>query len=481
MKSLGLDEICRAVHGRWLRRSEQPVAAGVTTDTRSAKSGQLYFAIRGERFDGHDFLRQALEAGCAAAVVAQDAPQIQHALGEQGIGLLVVRDTRRALRMLASFYRGQIAADVVAVTGSNGKTTVKRMIHHILSRRLTGSCSPKSYNNEIGVPLTLLEVGGQDDYVVCEVGSSAPGEVEALGGIVRPNVVVITSVGPAHLEKFGSVERVVMEKASLIGCLVDDGLAVVWADSEVLAKAVRSYGRRFVRFGLHDSAELRLTGWAPQGQGQRFQLNGRLWCDLSLPGRHNAINALAAIAVAQRFAFSQEEAASALADFSAPEMRLEIIRAGRVTIINDAYNANPGSVEAAAEVLADSPGRRRIMVVADMLELGEQAEALHLEAGRCIAAKANAADGRKIDLLIGVGRLGRYIAQGAAESRLATETYKSPREVSAHIAALLRGGDVVLIKGSRATGMDALVEPIRRAFGKPASSRKAKSSKGRKR
>jgi len=479
MKPLSLDEICRAVQGRWLQPAEQPTAGGVTTDTRAAQRGQVFFAVRGERFDGHDFLRQAREAGCAAAVVARDAPQLQQAAGQGGMGLIAVGDTRRALNQFASFYRKGFAAGVIAVTGSNGKTTVKRMIHHILSRRLTGSCSPKSYNNDIGVPLTLLGVGAGDDYVVCEIGSNAPGEVEALGRIARPDVAVVTSVGPAHLERFGSVDRVAVEKASLIGCLVEDGLAVVWADSEPLAKAVRFHDRRVVRFGASQDADLRLTAWEPRGSGQRFQLNGRLWAELPLPGRHNAVNALAAIAVAQRFALSQEESAGALADFAGAEMRLEWIRAGDVTIINDAYNANPGSVAAAADVLACCEGKRRVMIVGDMLELGPAAKDLHLQVGRDIAARPGAAGG--VDLLIGVGGLGRYIAQGAADGRLPTETYSSVRDACAHIADALRAGDVVLIKGSRAMGMEVLVEPIQRAFGRPAGPENVEPSRGRKR
>ncbi|KKK58013.1 hypothetical protein LCGC14_3048700, partial [marine sediment metagenome] len=220
------------------------------------------------------------------------------------------------------------------------------------------------------------------------------------------NVAVVTSVGQAHLAKLIDLEHVAAEKAALLGSLAPRGAAVIWADSAELARAVRAYDVKLIRFGADDSAELRLTGYEPRDGGGRFELNGRLWVDLPVAGRHNALNALAAIAVAQRFGFDQDTAAAALADFAGEAMRLEPVAAGDVTIINDTYNANPASVLAAADVLADCKGKRRVMIVGDMLELGDQAESLHVEVGKQLG-------GKRIDLLIGVGPLGRYIAQGA--------------------------------------------------------------------
>jgi len=481
MKPLMLEEIRQAVHGRWLARpdrAEVMTVTGVSTDSRTARPGELFVALRGERFDGHRFLADAADAGSPAALVRMDSePPPQVAANFAG-GVIGLPDTTRALGELAGFYRGNVAATVVAVTGSNGKTTVKRMIHHILSRRLSGSCSPKSFNNSIGVPLTLLGVEGGDDYVVCEIGSSAPGEVAALAKIARPDVAVITSVAPTHLESFQDIERVAVEKASILGQMHDSALAVVWADSEVLDKALRFHRGRIVRFGVSASAQLRLTGYAPAGAAQRFELNGRLWVDLPMPGRHNAVNALAAIAVAQRLGFTREQAAEALADFPGVEMRLQWIDHGRsrtgLTIINDAYNANPASLLAAAEVLAECKGKRRVLIAGDMRELGEQARRLHLQAGRDIAAM-------NIDLLIGVGRLGRYIARAAADAGMSAEVFSSLRAARAKLAELLRRGDVVLIKGSRAMEMEQLIEPIHESFAAAKKRAKTHNSKGRKR
>ena len=332
------------------------------------------------------------------------------------------------------------------------------MIHHVLGGRLAGSCSPKSFNNAIGVPLTLLAVRPGDDYVVCELGTNAPGEIAALAAMARPDVAVITSVAPAHLERLGSLERIAAEKAAILGALAPAGLGVIWADSDELARAVRAHGRRLVRFGESEDADLRLTGFQPLGRRQRFELNGRLWVDLPLPGRHNALNALAALAVAQRFGVPQDAAAGALADFAGQAMRLEWIDLPDGTVINDAYNANPASLAAAGDVLAGCPAGRRVMIVGDMLELGDEAEALHRRAGRDLAAKG-------IDLLVCVGPLGRYIAQGAAEGGARVETFADGDAAAAGIATRVCAGDTVLVKGSRGMALERLIAPLRAALG----------------
>ena len=461
MRTMTLDEVREAVHGRWLARGGVPTVQGVTTDTRSAGAGQLFFALRGQRTDGHEYLAQAAQAGCAAAIVAAGANVPPETLAAFGAGVMAVADTTVALGDLAARHRKLVSAPaVIGVTGSNGKTTVKRMIHHILSRRLRGTCSPKSFNNTIGLPLTLLGVSPGDDYVICEIGTNAPGEIAALSRMARPHLAVITSIGPAHLERLGSIERVAVEKASILESLTDDGLGVIWADSPQLAKAVRHYRCRLIRFGESSEADLRLTGLAPMGRCQRFQLNGRLWVDLPLPGRHNAMNALAAIAAAQRFGVDQSDSAAALADFGGAAMRLEWIEVGSGALINDAYNANPASMAAAADVLAGCVGSRKVFVVGDMKELGEKSRELHLEAGRT-AGRCG------VDLVIAVGPLGRYIAEGASELGVATAAFETVQAAAEGAAGLVRPGDTVLVKGSRSMGMEGLIPAIRAALESP--------------
>lgn len=464
------------MHGIWRTPATNFGVEGVTTDTRTARSGDLYVALSGEKFDGHSFLPEADKAGCIAAIVRRDFPLDAGLSRLFGGGIIGVQDTRVALGELAAHYRRLVPAAVVAVTGSNGKTTTKRMIHHILAKRHAGTCSPKSFNNNVGVPLTLLGVSPSDDYVVCEVGSNAPGEIAALTRIAQPDIAVITSVGPTHLEKLIDVAHVAVEKAAILTKLSAGGLAVVWSDSPELDRALRAYDCRQIRFGRSDDAELRLTGYIVQGEAQRFQINDRLWVRLPAFGRHMACNALAAIAVAQRFGFEQEEAAEALADFGGTEMRLQEVRCGSVRVLNDAYNANPASVAAAAAVLADVTTTRRVMILGDMRELGSAGEDLHRQLGLQLAGVT--------DLLIGIGPLGRLLAEAAAQAGAATAAFDSTEAAAPAVPDLLRDGDVVLIKGSRAMGMERLVGPIAAAFGsrlaeedKPA--RKSRPRKGK--
>jgi len=457
MKHLSMDEIAKAIGGRWLGCRQAGSIAGVTTDTRKAKAGQLFIALRGQRYDGHDYLQQAAHAGCCAAIVDHAAAIDPQILAGFPLGVLAVADTTEGLGALASFYRNQIAATVIAVTGSNGKTTVKRMIHHILSRRLKGSCSPKSFNNNIGLPLTLLEVGGQDDYVVCEAGTNAPNEIAALGKICRPELAVITTIGPSHLEKLIDLQGVAAEKASLLDYLQDGGAAVVPSGCVELEKVLRCRSCNIIRFGLNADSNLRLGNYQPDGVGCRFVVNGKVNVTLPLPGKHNATNALAAMAAAMRLGMQMEEAGAALADFTGAEMRLALTPIGSITVIDDTYNANPASMAAAAAVLAEKDAARRVMIIGDMLELGPQKELLHRQTAHRIVEAG-------IDLLLGVGAMSRLAVEEAKQLGADAHAFESVEKAGEAITDLLRDGDLVLIKGSRSMGMERLIEAIRRKF-----------------
>jgi len=461
MIPMSMNEIRRCVHGSWCSEGVDVMIEGVSIDSRTARPGDLFVAIRGENFDGHDFLASAANAGCIGSLVDIDGCQVGLADESDrrfGAGMIKVDDTVKALGLLAVEHRKKAAVTtVIGVTGSNGKTTTKRMIDHILSRRFTGSGSPKSFNNEIGVPLTLLGVNRNDDYVVCEIGTNAPGEIRHLTAMSSPNIGVITSIGPTHLERLGSLENVAAEKASMLGLLANDALAVVWGDSDELNHASRAFHGRMIRFGRSEQCQLRLSDYRVVGRGCEFEINGRLRVELSVTGSHNALNAMAAIAVAQRMGVDPADSGACLGDFAGAPMRQEWVQAGPISIINDAYNANPSSLAAAGEVLSSAEGHRRVMIAGDMLELGDAAEEFHRQAGMRLGES-------NVDLLIGVGALGRYIAVGAQDANVETLSFDSVEELSAEIVDLLKPGDAVLVKGSRSMGMERLVEAITEGF-----------------
>jgi UDP-N-acetylmuramoyl-tripeptide--D-alanyl-D-alanine ligase len=490
---MSLEEVRTAVAGEWIdfasRDRKGAVAVNdVCTDSRNVKPGDLFVAIKGDKFDAHAFLDQVFQAGAAGAVVNRGF-HAREDMAPLNATLIAVDDTIAALGRLGAYHRDRVRARVIAVTGSNGKTTTKRMIQHILAKRLRGTCSPKSFNNNIGVPLTLLGAGEQDDYVICEVGSNAPGEIAGLSAICRPDLAVITSVGETHLEKLGNIDLVAVEKASMLGHLRLGGCAIVWADSAPLAYALKPFDCRMIRFGQSPGADLRLTDFQGYGDHVNFRVNGQVEVRLPQPGQHNASNALAALAVATQMGVPLEQAAADLSDFGGVEMRLESLQIGPVRVINDAYNANPSSMLAAADVLAGQPGSRRVMIAGDMLELGPDTRRIHERVGADIAGlggssrqdagvspaahegkmSATHAGGTPathpgIDLLIGIGELGRYIASGAHSHGLACQAFDTLEAATTALPSLLRAGDVILIKGSRGAALERLIPPLRKAM-----------------
>jgi UDP-N-acetylmuramoyl-tripeptide--D-alanyl-D-alanine ligase len=369
--------------------------------------------------------------------------------------LIWVADTIAALGRLSSWYRDQLRATVVAVTGSNGKTTTRAMIHHILSGRRRGRQAQKSFNNEIGVPLTLLSAEADDEYLVLEMGTNHPGEIAALAKTARPDIGVVVSIGPAHLEGLGSIAGVIEEKTSLFAHLRRGGLAVINRDCLDPAENVPGgEALSVVSFGESAEADVRLTAFEQRGGEIRFEYNGRFAVRMPVLGRHNAMNALAAVVVARRLGCADAEIAERLETFAPPEMRLERMRLGEVEVIFDAYNANPGSVAAALDVIdAMEAGGRRVLVIGDMGELGADSEWLHREVGQRVAAS-------RIDVVVTVGKLAAAIA-GACEGRKACHSFDNVDDAIAGMSDWLRDGDLVVFKGSRAMRLERIVEGMR--------------------
>jgi UDP-N-acetylmuramoyl-tripeptide--D-alanyl-D-alanine ligase len=488
MKPLMLDEVITALEGVPDRAVPVASVSRVVTDSRQVRPGDLFVAVRGERFEGHDFVNSALEAGALAAVVRNDFERVLPVDGTgPAIGLLVrVDDPVEAMGRLALYYRRSViagAATVVAVTGSVGKTTTKQMIAHLLAARWKGAAAPKSYNNSIGVPLTLLSVEPSHSFVVCEVGMNAPGEIATLARLVEPEVAVITTVAECHLAKLGSLERIAEEKLSLLRSLRPGGAAVINFDSELLRwnmERDRDFRKlKRVSFGQCPDADLRLTDLRPaeaeERQGDKgirrqregsggaalgfaFKINDRFEYRLNVPGRHNVFNALAAIGVARWFGMDHEETARQLESFELPAMRLQVERVGRWTLINDAYNANPAAVAAAVDTLMDTPATgRRVLLLGDMLELGGASEELHRRSAEKIGRSG-------VDLVIAVGDYAKLVAktvQTASDGRIQTHAYASTLSAKRRVTSLLKTQDTILVKASRAMGFEKLVELLR--------------------
>lgn len=451
--------------GRWLKRTDELEMfepTGVSTDTRSLQRGQMFIALRGERFDGHDFLETAAQAGASVLVVDRETPG--RAVTAKGVAVLLVENTYTALARLAAAYRRTLSATIIAITGSVGKTTTKQMIHAVLGTAYKGTASPKSFNNHIGVPLTLLNATTTDRYVVVEVGTNAPGEIAALAKIVEPNVAIITYIGSAHLERLGSKQAIADEKASLLRFIRDDGLAIVNGDRPELAEHLKAV-RRLVRFGSSDANDLRLTRCQRTPRGIDFTINDRTSFHVPMLGRHNAVNAMAAVAVGRHMNLSDDRIAEGLNSAEPASMRLNLTQFGRgdeaVALINDAYNANPDSMAAAIDVLANLPGAsRRVAVLGDMAELGEHAATLHRDLGVTLA---NA----PIDLAILIGPMMLFAAETLSKHWPADRIHAMPAlddDVAKQTAALLEPGDTVLIKASRSAGLERLLPAIEQRF-----------------
>lgn len=455
MNRIGLDQIAQAVGGRLIGppAAAQQTVGRVCINSRHVEADDLFVAIKGAKFDGHSFLDDVLAAGAAAAIVSQPREPRQTP-GGRPVGFILVRDTHAALGRLAAWYRHRLPATIVAVTGSNGKTTTKTMIDHMLSNRLRVVSSPKSYNNDIGVPLTLLSADSSHDVVVCEVGSNAPGEIAALGRIIEPDIAVIVSVSETHLEKLRSLEGVAAEKASLLGSLVTGGVGIINNDREQLVAAAKHYKKKLITFGTKD-ADLLLGDLESAADGLAFTVNGADRVKLPVLGMHNAMNALAAIAVGRRLGLSVAEAAARLADFASPPMRLERIRVGGIWFINDAYNANPTSMAAGLGVLSELAHRRgrKVFICGDMLELGSQSESFHYQLGQRIA-------GSGIDRLLAVGRFAPVVAQGAMQGGMdaaCVGQFPSTDALLERVNGLLADGDLVLLKGSRGMALERVI------------------------
>ncbi|MHC4413850.1 MAG: UDP-N-acetylmuramoyl-tripeptide--D-alanyl-D-alanine ligase [Planctomycetota bacterium] len=457
------ENIREVTGGRWVRRPDRRlILDGVGIDSRADLANRVFFAIKGERHDGHDYAGEAYRRAGARLMIVDRAPPDSDLPPEAGV--LLVDDTRAALGRLASAYRGTLTeTSVIAVTGSAGKTTVKGLIDAVLATSMRGSAAPGSYNNDIGVPLTVLRADPRDRYLVVEIGANRPGEIDRLAAMTRPDVGVITMIGRAHLEGFGSLPTIAREKAALVANLRSKRLAVVNADSPHLRDCLHP-GGSIITFGRTEGADLRLSRWGTDENGGWFEVNRRRRFRLGLPGAHNAVNALAALAVGRQAGVVDERISDALARCRPVPMRMTRLEIGGTVVYNDAYNANPDSVQASLETFAElsAEAARRIIVLGDMLELGEAAPEMHREIGHRLIEL----DRRlRIDRVVLVGPLSAHTAETIRDrwgKEQLTVLADLDRGAAAAVARALGPGDAVLLKGSRAIGVERLIDAMGR-------------------
>jgi UDP-N-acetylmuramoyl-tripeptide--D-alanyl-D-alanine ligase len=458
MFGLTWEKIVAAVQGKLEITVNCPEPSRVCIDTRTLQKGDLFFALPGEKTDGHYFLKEALEKGAGGAVAAYCPADFAVA----DFPLIIVKDTVKALQQLAVAQRNIFSGLVVGVTGSTGKTSTKEMISAVLQEKWTVLKTAENHNNELGLPLTILDLKREDQVIVVEMGMRSLGEIDFLCRLSQPNYGVITNIGHTHEELLGSQERIAQAKAEIIAHLpAKGGLVLPHSAKNILHPWLTKIRCPLLRFGLTAQADLAAQQICLRGEkGISFNLVYRGKevgvINLPLPGKHNVFNALAAIAAAKHLGLSWAEIKTGLEKVALPGMRLEFNKTARgdVQVINDAYNANPDSMLSALEVLQEvAGGKRAIGVLGEMYELGAYTEEGHLLVGRQAQAKGLA-------YLVTVGKLGEIIARGAREAGMSRERVRSclnNKEALSCLQEIMQTGDVVLVKGSRGVKMEEIV------------------------
>ncbi len=469
MMDLGLTQIGQVIGGQFLNgphQNTEMTVTGVSIDSRTIKPGELFFALPGERADGHAFVAKALEAGAAGAVVQQRVAteSAQDLAGRlKPAPLLQVPDVLKALQDLAAWYRRQFCIPVIGITGSTGKTTTKDLLAAVLSPRFNTLKTSGNYNNELGVPLTLLQLTHKHQAAVVEMGMRGLGEIAALSQMAAPTLGVITNIGHTHQELLGTQENIALAKGEILESLPANGWAVLNADDPWQVFLGQRWGGRAFYYGLQPNAGIYVTDLRPEGTGSRFKVHlreasGEVW--LPVPGQHNAVNALAALGVGWLLGMHLEEMAEGLAKAQLSAMRLAINPGiNATTIINDVYNANPDSMLAALRVLSDTAGSRRIAVLGEMYELGDYTETGHRQVGAAAARQG-------LSCLLAVGKLAEHIAQGAREAgmpKALVAAVLDNQQAIRLLEAYLQPGDVVLVKGSRGMHMEEIVSALQPA------------------
>ncbi|HYR58520.1 MAG TPA: UDP-N-acetylmuramoyl-tripeptide--D-alanyl-D-alanine ligase [Chthoniobacteraceae bacterium] len=427
----------------------------VCTDSRALKSGDLFIALRGEKFDAHTFVADAARLGASAAIVEEIAPDLP-----ADFAIIEVKDTLHALQKLAASYRRNLRLQVVCITGSNGKTTTKDLTASVLSEQFQVAKTEGNFNNHVGLPLTMLRARGSDQIGVFEIGMNHPGEVAPLAALAAPDVAIITNIGVAHIEFMHTRDAIALEKGMLAEALPSSGTLIVSANDEY-SKSIASRTKADAVFAGIGAGHVQAKNLRPHATGTHFTLtadNRSIEAELPVPGEHMVRNAVLAVAAGRVFGLSLEQCAAGIAKLRLTKGRLEQKLVRGIRILDDTYNANPDSMAAALRTLSTLPASgRRIAVLGAMSELGTEAERGHKSVGE-VAAREH------IDCVVGVGQQAGWIAE-TAQSGGVGQVVKvgSTDEASTLLREIAKPGDLVLIKGSRSAKMERIVEALQTA------------------
>ena len=455
MKTLSIREVVGAVQGKYSCSEFDILIKGVSTDSRTIREDELFVPLVGPNFDGHDFIREALEKGAVAVLCDESKKMKVEGLPEKKI--IFVDNTQLALLRLAAYYRSLFDLPFIAVTGSVGKTTTKEMIAAILKTRFKVLKTPGNLNNEIGLPLTIFQLDEGYDIGVVEMGMSGFGEIRRLANVVKPRVAVITNIGISHIEKLGSKENIARAKMEILEPLTKEDIAVLNADSKELWSEREKVITKTVFFG-RERGDIRAKNIVSKNDGIKFDIYGRygeMTFKISLPGIHNVSNALAAIAVGFEMGLTREEIQMGLKNLKLPEMRLQFKKSFfGAEIIDDAYNASPDSMKAALDLLFQrGQGKKKAAVLGDMLELGSFSEKAQFEIGEYAAKRA--------DKIIAIGNFSESIKEGALEGKIdptCVYTFPTVKMALSEVINLVEDCDIILVKASRGMKLEQITQ-----------------------
>ena len=444
MEDLSIKEVISITEGVAVNYNDNIVFTGVSTDSRNIKKGDLFIALLGSNFDGNEFVNAAYEKGAAAALVSRKV--------EGNCPQIVVKDTMVAMQEIAKFYRQKFDIPVIGVTGSTGKTSTKEMIYSVLSQRYRVHKTEKNYNNEIGLPRTMFGLKREHEICVVELGMNRFKEIERLAYIASPNIGVITNIGTAHIENLGSRENILKAKMEIATFFTDKNTLIVNGDDDLLS-GISGTTYRLIKFSTKRNGDYNAFDIKDMGEkGIEFSCKYRGEVHIfktSVPGIHNVYNALAAIAVADMYGLDVQEVKNGILNFSPGKLRMEIIDAGDIKIINDCYNANLDSMKAAIDVLASYKDNRRVAILGDMFELGDFSEEAHRSVGKYLRERCS--------FFVAIGKDARYIYDEAI-NEVEGIYFKTKEEALQELNKVIKKDDVILIKASRGMKMEDITE-----------------------